>query len=769
MEDNRRPVEQKRVEELIDTPKRRNVLDTIPVAYIIKGQTEPSVENCEHWLAHNTAPLTITYFAKGGNGQHLYILGDGQTTVAHNLLKIITGSGINTLLVNNKLYHFVNFNGVWVEHCCATGGGGGEGGVPALHAVSHQNGGTDEINVAGLSGLLADGQTPNAHLHNQSDITTLVADLLAKADLVAGKVPVAQLGSGAPGVGTFLRGDGSWQGVTPAAHATSHQNGGSDQINVTGLLGLLGDPQAPIAHFHDYNTDIGSLPDLSNLPSDDQFAALFGTQGTPSTSNRYVTHQDVRLSDARNPLAHATSHQNGGSDELDLTGMSGLLVTPQNPIIGSGATQAVAGNDPRLTDARAPTGHIHNYNVDIVNLPDLSNLPTADQADALFGTQGTPSTSNRYVTHQDVRNSDARTPLGHNVSHQSGGTDAIKLDDLDTPDDNTDLDASTTRHGLLKKLGGGTSNFLRADGTWASPATGGAHAASHQDGGSDEINVTGLLGLLGDPQTPVAHTHDYNTEIDNLPDLSNIPNDDTTNALFGTQGTPDTSNRFVTHQDTRNSDARNPLSHAASHANGAADEINVAGLSGVLADAQIPSAHGHDASDIISGMINPLQVPGAPLARKFSAAAQTISTAAAVVTGTTVALAGSKKYYYRFMAFYRNGVSAAVHSARVTYSGTLSSAAAMESAFRVRGTSGVPSVWAATFKQTHALVNAAMVTSTGGFGAIGGTTARAMFEVEGVIYTNAAGNIAIECISGSANGLVLEAGWLFEVYELTLI
>ena len=50
---------------------------------------------------------------------------------------------------------------------------------------------------------------------------------------------------------------------------------------------------------------------------------------------------------------------------------------------------------------------------------------------------------------------------------------AIKLDDFATPDDNTDLDASLTEHGLLLKLGGGTTNFLRADGTWAAPAGGG--------------------------------------------------------------------------------------------------------------------------------------------------------------------------------------------------------------------------------------------------------------------------------------------------------
>ena len=44
---------------------------------------------------------------------------------------------------------------------------------------------------------------------------------------------------------------------------------------------------------------------------------------------------------------------------------------------------------------------------------------------------------------------------------------ALKIDDFAAGDDNTDLDSSTSRHGLLPKLGGGTTNFLRADGTWA--------------------------------------------------------------------------------------------------------------------------------------------------------------------------------------------------------------------------------------------------------------------------------------------------------------
>ena len=72
-------------------------------------------------------------------------------------------------------------------------GSGGGSGTPTAHATSHQNGGTDEINVGGLSGTLADPQTP-------------------------------------------------------AAHKTAHENGGADEISVAGLSGLLADLQNAIAH-----------------------------------------------------------------------------------------------------------------------------------------------------------------------------------------------------------------------------------------------------------------------------------------------------------------------------------------------------------------------------------------------------------------------------------------------------------------------------------------------------------------------------------------
>lgn len=68
----------------------------------------------------------------------------------------------------------------------------------------------------------------------------------------------------------------------------------------------------------------------------------------------------------------------------------------------------------------------------------------------------------------------------------------MKLDDMGTPDDNTDLDASTTRHGLLRKLDNDITHFLRGDGGWAEPP--GAGGNSEFEDGGDARGKDRLLG-----------------------------------------------------------------------------------------------------------------------------------------------------------------------------------------------------------------------------------------------------------------------------------
>ncbi|GAI50795.1 unnamed protein product, partial [marine sediment metagenome] len=63
---------------------------------------------------------------------------------------------------------------------------------------------------------------------------------------------------------------------------------------------------------------------------------------------------------------------------------------------------------------------------------------------------------------------------GNNAPHHVKYTNAeavtaaktVKLDDFATPDDNADLNASTTRHGLFKKLDDVINHFLNGKGNW---------------------------------------------------------------------------------------------------------------------------------------------------------------------------------------------------------------------------------------------------------------------------------------------------------------
>lgn len=74
----------------------------------------------------------------------------------------------------------------------------------------------------------------------------------------------------------------------------------------------------------------------------------------------------------------------------------------------------------------------------------------------------------------------------------------IKLDDLATPDDNTDLNASSTRHGLLPKLSNVLTEFLTGQGTWAVPAGAGTHNSYYGTGADGAATISADTTLTGD-------------------------------------------------------------------------------------------------------------------------------------------------------------------------------------------------------------------------------------------------------------------------------
>lgn len=196
-------------EKVVEAPQTHLSLDRAFVRRLTKTDTTPSVRNTELCLTQNTGAVTVTDFLDGAEGQHLYILGDGHTTVADNT-KIFTNTGANKLLAADLFYHFIRFNGVWVEIEDLNSGGGGGGGVTSF------NGRTGAV-------VPAAGDY-DAFYYTESEVDTALAGKSsvghthAASDIVSGTMAQARLGSGSGGTGAkFLADDQTYKTVGSVA------------------------------------------------------------------------------------------------------------------------------------------------------------------------------------------------------------------------------------------------------------------------------------------------------------------------------------------------------------------------------------------------------------------------------------------------------------------------------------------------------------------------------------------------------------------------
>jgi hypothetical protein len=114
-------------------------------------------------------------------------------------------------------------------------------------------------------------------------------------------------------------------------HASEHETGGSDEINVVGLSGELADPQTPKTHAVSHL--LTGSDEISVLPTTDQKAALPGTSGTPSATNKYVTNDDSRNTDTRTPKEHANEAHNPDFSEVGVaSGIVNALTEKTTPV-----------------------------------------------------------------------------------------------------------------------------------------------------------------------------------------------------------------------------------------------------------------------------------------------------------------------------------------------------------------------------------------------------------------------------------------------------
>lgn len=178
----------------------------------------------------------------------------------------------------------------------------------------------DEIDITDLASLgdlaIADTVTPAQIV--VSDNNVLVG--LGSDGPEGGGAAEIVVGAGLVYTGGVL----SASGGAPGAHKTSHQDGGSDEISVAGLSGLLADAQTPLAHTQAFST-ITSAPStlagygITDGATDAELAAheadTTGIHGIANTAN-LILEGDARLADARTPTAHAASHKLLGSDPI---------------------------------------------------------------------------------------------------------------------------------------------------------------------------------------------------------------------------------------------------------------------------------------------------------------------------------------------------------------------------------------------------------------------------------------------------------------------
>jgi len=265
--------------------------------------------------------------------------------------------------------------------------------------------------------------------------------------------------------------------ATAEAHAANHQNGGSDEVNVQGLSGLLADGQTPLGHAASHD---GGADDLNG---------------------------------ALTPNAHAASHQNAGGDEISVTGLSGTLADAQTPAAHKDAHDPENGGDPLDTAAAAEIAGVQAAGVGSAH-----TFARADHAHAI----------NHGITDNHLVTMD-QDPYADDNDYAKFTADGIEGRSYSEVRSDLDLEAGTD---------------------FPSLTTFEDHSTRHENGGGDEISVLGLSGLLADGQTPLAHAASHDGGADDL------------------------------------NGALTPNAHAAAHQNAGGDEISVAGLSGELADAQ---------------------------------------------------------------------------------------------------------------------------------------------------------------------------------------
>lgn len=224
------------------------------------------------------------------------------------------------------------------------------------HAHTHEDGGSDEIDVTGLSGVLRNLQKAKWSIYDTranfppgeevgalayatdektlyrwdgaSWVKVLSLDLMQ----LVNRLHATTHESGGDDPIDFLK-------LTNRKHASKHQSGGDDEIDVTGLHGELADPQTPKAHASTHQPG-GS----DALPTGAPSAITEGATGSEGSSTKFARADHVHQTPSEwTPREHGNEKHNPDFLAVDgsnkMTGhLQGGTIPP--PVIAQFVVQA---------------------------------------------------------------------------------------------------------------------------------------------------------------------------------------------------------------------------------------------------------------------------------------------------------------------------------------------------------------------------------------------------------------------------------------------
>jgi hypothetical protein len=360
---------------------------------------------------------------------------------------------------------------------------------------------------------------------------------------------------------------------------------------------------------------------------------------TTTAHGGIVASSDARLTDARTPTSHASTHQNSGSDEIATATAAANAI----PKAGSGSTLAIGwfptgatvstlciGNDSRLSDSRQCNNSFDSASTARTNLGlgtaalsatgDFDAAGAASAVNSSLTTHGNLTTTAHggVVASSDARLTDTRTPADLSVTNAKVSTTAAIIE--------SKLSLNFATHSNANDPASGEKSALA--GTSGTPGSGNKYVT---DGDSRNTNsrqcnnsfdtASTARGNLGLGSAALAATGDF--------DAAGAAS--AVNSALTTHGNLTTTAHggIVSSSDARLTDARTPTSHASSHAAAGSDPLT-------LSESQVTNLTSDLAAKAALASPTLTGTPAAPTAAADTSTTQIATTAfasAAVAAG----------------------------------------------------------------------------------------------------------------------------------------